>query len=257
MTLRSASRFGCQRACASSSRTISRTCSSVIGFLAIPTSHGIPDELTTFAATTTLPDGTPAFAIVVSYCGSPTEGEKLVKPLRTFAQPLVDMVQERPYLELQSLFDADYPPGRRYYNKSHNIAYINQGAIDTVLHYASKAPPRPSGIGFQQLHGAASRVPADATAFPHRYDHDVVWISPVEEDPHHDEAIVRWTRECWQALKPHVDQAVYVNTLDGTMEDGDQRARDAYGANYERLKALKRKYDPANLFRQNSNIRPD
>jgi len=221
-------------------------------------SHGIPDEMTTFAATTTLPDGTPAFAVVVCVCGSSAEGERLVEPLRKFGVPLIDLIQPRPYLELQSLFDADYPPGRRYYNKSHNIRYLTDSAIETVLYYASKAPPqRPSGIGFQQLHGVASRVSAGATAFPHRYDHDVVWINPVQDDSSEDETNLRWTRECWEALLPNVDQAVYVNTLEGILEDGEQRVRQAYGANYERLKVLKKRYDPTNLFSQNSNIRPD
>jgi FAD/FMN-containing dehydrogenase len=220
-------------------------------------SSGIPDDLTTFGAAMRLPDGTPAFATVVCYCGSSKDGENLIQPLRRFAAPIVDMIQERPYLEMQSLFDPDYPPGRRYYNKSHILRRFTGGAIDTALRYAATMPPRPSSIGFQQLHGAAARVPANATAFPHRYDHHVAWISPVEEAAGRDDAMIGWTRECWDALCPHVDQAVYVNALDDAVEEDELRVRQAYGGNYQRLKDLKKQFDPTNLFRQNSNIRPD
>jgi FAD/FMN-containing dehydrogenase len=220
-------------------------------------SRDIPDELTTLGAATIGPDGKPAFVTAVCYCGSSAEGEKLVKPLRSFATPLVDMVQQRPYLEMQSLFDADLPPGRRYYNKTHSLRQINDGAIETVLRFTATMSPYPSMIGFQQLHGAASRMASNASAYPHRYPHHVVWISPVQDDPNKDDAMVHWTRDCWQALSPYVDQAVYVNALDDGAEEGEFRVRQAYGANYDRLKILKRKYDPTNLFCQNSNISPD
>jgi FAD/FMN-containing dehydrogenase len=220
-------------------------------------SNNVPDELTTLGAATTGPGGKPAFVTTVCYCGSPEEGENLIKPLRSFAPPMVDMIQQRPYLEMQSLFDADLPPGRRYYNKTHSLRRFNDGAINTVLRFTATMSPYPSMIGFQQLHGAASRVAANATAFPHRDPHHVVWISPVQDDPAHDDAMVGWTRDCWQAMKPYVDQAVYVNALDDAAEEGELRVRQAYGTNYERLKTIKQKYDPTNLFRQNSNIKPD
>jgi FAD/FMN-containing dehydrogenase len=219
-------------------------------------SSNAPDELTTLGAATKLADGTLAFATVVCYCGSQKDGEKLIEPLRRFAPALVDMIQERPYLEMQSLFDADLPPGRRYCNKTHNVSRFNEGVIDTVLKYVATMAPYPSMIGFQQLHGAAARVPGDSTAYPHRYDHYVVWISPVHDDAARDAEMIAWTRNCWQAMQPYADKAVYVNALDDGAEEGEVRVRQAYGGNYERLRALKRSYDPSNLFRQNSNIKP-
>jgi FAD/FMN-containing dehydrogenase len=219
-------------------------------------SSNLPDELTTLAATTIGPNGKPAFVTVVCYCGNSAEAERLVEPLRRFAPPLVDMIQQRPYLQMQSLFDADLPPGRRYYNKAHNITAFSGRAIETTIRFTETMPPYPSMIGFQQLHGAASRVPLAATAFPHRQAHHVVWISPVQDDASKDESMIRWTKDCWEALQPHVDRAVYVNALDNAAEEGLERVREAYGANYERLSALKGKYDPTNLFRQNSNITP-
>lgn len=216
----------------------------------------IPDDLTTFGAAIRLPDGMPAWATVVCHCGSQSDAQSVLQPLRQFGSPIADLIQQRPYLDMQSLFDADYPPGRRYYNKTHMIRGLSDAFLESTLRFAASMPPRPSSIGFQQLHGAASRVAADATAFPHRFDHHVVWISPVEDDPAHDGEIIRWTRDCWNALAPHVENSVYVNALDDAPEEAEVRVRQAYGANYQRLQALKRRMDPANLFRQNSNIAP-
>jgi FAD/FMN-containing dehydrogenase len=218
--------------------------------------RGAPDELTMLGSAMTGPDGAPAFATVVCYCGPPAEGERLLKPLRAFGRPVADMIQQRPYVEMQSLFDASFPPGRRYYNKAHNISVIGDGAAETVLHYSNPLPTPSSSVAFQQLHGAAGRVPITDTAFPHRYDHHVVWVDPVGDDPVDDERMIFWARECWQALTPFVDRAVYVNALDDVLEEGERPVREAYGANYDRLRELKGKYDPANLFCQNSNIKP-
>ncbi len=215
-----------------------------------------PDQLTTLGAATKMPDGTLAFGIVVCYLGSATEGEQAIKPLRDFGKPMADMLTERPYLEMQSLFDKDIPPGKRYYNKAHNLRRMNAATIDTVLRFTATMLPYPSMIGFQQLHGAGARVSREATAFPHRYDHHVVWISPVEEDAALDDAMIQWTHECWEALRPHADRAVYVNALDDGAVEGEARVREAYGANYKRLQALKQAVDPTNFFRQNSNIKP-
>jgi FAD/FMN-containing dehydrogenase len=221
--------------------------------------HSAPDELTVLGSAMMGPGGVSAFATVVCYCGPPAEGEKLLKPLRGYATPLADMIQPRPYLEMQSLFDPDFPPGRRYYNKAHNLSAVSDGAIETVLRYSTGLPTfqSGSGIAFQQLHGVAGRIPTAATSFPHRYDHQVLWIGPVVDDPKDDERMIRWARECWEAMKPFADGAVYVNALDDVLEAGERPVREAYGANYERLHQLKKKYDPTNLFCQNSNIKPD
>jgi FAD/FMN-containing dehydrogenase len=215
-----------------------------------------PDRLTTLGAATKMGDGTLAFGIVICFLGSPADGEEAIKALRAFGKPMADMLTERPYLEMQSLFDRDIPPGKRYYNKAHNLKRITAGAIDVVLRFTATMLPYPSMIGFQRLHGAGARVPPEATAFPHRYNHHVVWISPVEENPALDEEMLRWTHDCWDALQPHADHAVYVNALDDGAVEGEDRVRQAYGANYARLQALKRTIDPDNVFRQNSNIRP-
>jgi FAD/FMN-containing dehydrogenase len=217
---------------------------------------GAPDRLTALGAATKMADGTLAFGIVVCYLGSRSEGEDAIRALRAFGKPMADMLAERPYLEMQSLFDRDIPPGKRYYNRAHNVRRIDSGIIDAVLRFTATMLPYPSMIGFQRLHGSASRVPVNATAFPHRYDHHVVWISPVAEQAALDEQMIGWTHDCWDALRPFADRAVYVNALDDGASEGEARVREAYGANYPRLQALKRAVDPGNFFRQNSNIRP-
>jgi FAD/FMN-containing dehydrogenase len=219
-------------------------------------SRSAPDELTMIGGALTAPNGAPGFATVVCYCGDWVEGEKVLEPLRTFGTPIADVIRPQPYLEMQSLFDPMNPPGRRYYNKAHNISNVSAGAVDSILHQMTTAPTRLSGIALQQLHGAAGRVPVSDSAFPHRYDHHVIWINPMSDDAADDAAMIKWGRESWEALKPYVDRAVYVNALEDILEEGERPVREAYGANYERLRGLKRTYDPSNLFRQNSNINP-
>ena len=219
-------------------------------------SSSAPDELTMVGTVLTGPDGSPAFGIGVCHCGAQEEGEDVVKPLRNVATPLADLIQPRSYLDMQTQFDQAWPPGRHYYNKAHNVRRLSDGAIQIILQYSAKLPTPVSNIAFQQMHGAASRVPVSATAFPHRYDHHDLLVHPATDNPIDKDKIIGWTRECWEALKPFVERAVYVNALEDGLEEGELRVREAYGANYERLVALKKKYDPTNLFRQNSNIRP-
>ncbi len=219
-------------------------------------SRTAPDEVTTVGAVLTGPDGTPAFGTLVCYCGAPGTGEDVLTPLRSFSQPLADLITLRPYTEMQTVLDQAWPPGRHYYNKAHNVRTLSDGVIQTVLQYAGTLPTSVSNIAFQQLHGAASRIPIDETAFPHRYDHYDLLVHPATDDPTDAERMIRWARECWEALQPFAERAVYVNALEDALEEGERRVREAYGPNYDRLVELKQRYDPTNLFRLNSNIRP-
>ena len=219
-------------------------------------SRSAPDDVTTIGVALTAPDGKPAFAIAACYCGPPDGGDRQMKPLKGFSTPLVDLIAPRSYVEMQRLLDDFFPPGRRYYNKAHNIRSLNDGAIRTVLHYGLTLPTSVSTIAFQQLHGAAGRRPVGDTAFPHRYDHYDLMVHPATDHPPDTEQMIRWARDCWNAFQPFVEPAVYVNALEDAVEEGDPRVRQAYGANYDRLLLLKSKYDPGNLFRLNSNIRP-
>lgn len=212
-----------------------------------------PDEVSTVALLLTAPDGSPAVAVVACHCGSLDEGERALKPLRTFGPPLADMVEPRPYVEMQSLTDEAWPPGRLYYWKSSLVRTLDDEMIDALLEYAQRRPTPLSVIYLQQLHGSASRVGATDTAFPHRFDHYNCGAMLEAEDPADTEQGIQWARDCWEAMQPFVERSNYVNDLG---EESEQRVREAYGPSFDRLVALKDKYDPTNFFRLNQNVRP-
>ncbi len=216
-------------------------------------SAACPDEVSTTAPLLTAPDGTPAVAILACHCGSPDQGEEDLKPLRTFGPPIADLISPRSYVEMQSMFDDAFAPGRLNYWKTSLIRELSEAAIDTLVEYGRAKPSPLSAIYLQQLHGAASRVKATETAFPHRYDNYDCGPFAIWEDPADSEKNIRWARECWQAMQPFYEHSVYVNALS---DDADERVRAAYGPNYERLVALKNKYDPTNFIRLNANIKP-
>jgi FAD/FMN-containing dehydrogenase len=214
------------------------------------------DDVSTAALLLTAPDGQAAVALAACYSGPLDYGEKLLKPLRTFAQPLADLIAPQPYTRVQTLFDEAWPPGRRYYNKSSVIRRLSDSAIDMLLAYGHALPTPVSAVALQQLHGAASRVGAGETAFPHRYDHYCVYVHPATDDARESEKIIQWGRECWGGLQPFAERAVYVNALEDALAEGEERVREAYGPNYERLVMLKKTYDPTNFFTSNQNIKP-
>lgn len=217
-------------------------------------SRACPDELSTFLAGAPAPDGTPCVGIGLCYCGAIEDGEKLLKPVRKFGPPMVDMVATRSYVEMQSLFDEAFTPGRFYYWKSSLLREVSEDAAEVLTECTRKMPMTPgSFVYLQQLHGAASRVRPTETAFPHRYDHYNCGAMAAWDDDKQTENNIRWSRESWAAMQPFCEHDAYVNDLG---EEGEQRVREAYGQNYERLAALKQKYDPTNFFHLNQNVSP-
>jgi FAD/FMN-containing dehydrogenase len=213
-----------------------------------------PDELVTQAGSFTTPDGTAVFAVGGCYCGSISEGEKVLKPLRTFGTPAADTFGAISYVQMQSMFDSFFPPGRRTYAKANFLRGLDDAVIDTLQEYVGKSPsPYTFGPWLEHWHGAATRVGVTDTAFPHRQHayNFFVWSNWV--DSAESEENIRWTRSCWDALKPFMTAGTYVNYLE---DEGDPMARAAYGPNYDRLATLKKKYDPSNFFRMNHNIKP-
>jgi FAD/FMN-containing dehydrogenase len=212
-----------------------------------------PDELSTLALLGRTPDGGPVVNIVVCYCGPLETGEQVLRPLRTFGPPLEDNVQPMPYRTLQSALDAGFPFGQQHYWKGSFLKHLSDEAIEVMVRFVAEMPSPASGVGLQQMHGAASRVPLAETAFPHRDEHyDFVIISQWA-DPADSADNIQWTREFFEAMQPFLESGVYVNDLG---EEGEHRVKEAYGSNYERLVALKNKYDPTNFFRLNQNITP-
>jgi FAD/FMN-containing dehydrogenase len=211
-----------------------------------------PDELTAYASLTTMQDGLPVIAINLCYCGPLEEGERLVRPVRKFGRPLLDLIRPRSYLKLISLADAGAPAGRHYYEKARTLKWLSDEAIETIATYGAARTSPSSLILIQHVHGAASRVGSTETAFALRDEAYVLCLMAAWDDGEADQHR-RWTRASWKALAPDARPGVYVNFLNNK---GEEHVRAAYGGNYERLVALKNKYDPTNFFALNQNITP-
>ncbi len=222
-----------------------------------------PDELTTIVVLRKAPPapflppsvhGQPVVVIGACYAGAIEEGERVLSPLREFAAPLVDLIRPTPYVAHQSFLDPTAPHGLGYYWKSEYVSSLSDALIDTLAERAWQAPSMESYTIIFHLGGAVGRADPDGTAFEDRRAAHAVNIDAVWTEPALASACIAWTRETWEAVRPHSTGRVYVNFLG---EEGQERVRAAYGdTKYERLRALKRKYDPTNFFRLNQNIRP-
>jgi FAD/FMN-containing dehydrogenase len=217
-----------------------------------------PDELAVDAALLTLPDGTKVAGIAACYCGPVAEGERILGPLKTFGTPVVDQLGPTSYTTVQTMLDASYPSGIQHYWKSSFLHDINDKAMDTMIaHCARPAAPMCHGLLEYQLGGAVGRVDRDATAFAARDAQHAFLSLGVCAEPAEAKRCAQWAREFWQAMQSFSTGGVYVNYLGPEIDEGAERLRAAYGAEkYQRLLALKEKYDPTNLFRLNQNIRP-
>jgi FAD/FMN-containing dehydrogenase len=215
----------------------------------------IPDELTLMFGVLMSPDGSPVVAIGGCYCGDLAEGEKTVAPLRTFGPPMQDAFGPVPYAVVQSLFDAAFPQDAYDYGKSDYLTGLSDEVIDLIVDGASRISSPHSVVVLIHFHGAVTRVRPDATAFPHRKDQQYsIHVYGQTLDSKQAPVQKQWARDLWQTVQPFTSGAVYVNELD--VDEGEDRVRVAYGLNYDRLLALKNKYDPTNLFRVNANVRP-
>lgn len=214
----------------------------------------IPDELVIQSAALTLPDGVPVFAVVGCFSGALSDGENLLKPLRAFGTPIGDIFAPMSYVEMQSLFDPFFPPGRYTYVKSNFVRRLNDASLEVMAEYANSRPsPYSFAPALEHWHGAVTRVAETATAFPHRnYSYNLMvwsnWAGAADSEKN-----VQWTREFWNAMKPFLVEGSYVNYVS---DEGEASARAAYGPNYGRLVILKDKYDPTSFFRMNHNIKP-
>jgi FAD/FMN-containing dehydrogenase len=211
-----------------------------------------PDELAVNASLGRTPDGAVTVSLGVCFAGRLSRGERLLAPLRRLG-PEIDALATMSYLALQQAADEGFPPGQQHYWKSGYLTELGDEVIDVMLDYVARMPSDISGVGLQRLHGAAGRVPPGATAFPHRGDrYDCLILSQWPDRARSDENIL-WTGELFAAIRPYLATGVYVNNLGA---DDAGRISQAYGPNYERLAAVKTRYDPTNLFRHNHNVEP-
>jgi FAD/FMN-containing dehydrogenase len=223
-----------------------------------------PDELSSLAICWSIPPhepfppelhGTPIVAVAAAYCGPVEEGERIVQPLRELAQPLVDASGPWPWLGLQSGFDAIFGPGELRYWKSRALAELSDEAIGEILELAGRRPAPLTDIAIWHQGGAMSRVGETETAYGGRDAPFLVTAEANWTDPEQTDEAIAWARQLWDAMERHSTGGVYLN-FPGFGDEKEALARAGYGENYERLAALKAKYDPDNLFRMNINIPP-
>ncbi|HEY3718184.1 MAG TPA: FAD-binding oxidoreductase [Jatrophihabitantaceae bacterium] len=224
---------------------------------------GLPEEVNGWFGLLTVPPAPPfpealwlrkACGIVWCYTGPPDRADKVLAPLRGFGAPLLDGVVTMPYPMLQSAFDALYPPGLQWYWRADFFREITDPAIAVHEEFGELLPTPHSTMHLYPIDGAVHDTATDATAFAYR---DAGWagvIVGVDPEPANADKIKDWTVRYWDALHPNSAGGAYVNFM---MDEGADRVRASYGANYDRLARIKASYDPDNFFRINQNIAPD
>ena len=222
-----------------------------------------PDELMTIVVTRRAPDlpvvprelvGKHVVGVVACYAGPVEDGQKVIGPLKSFGSPSMDACEPKPFLAHQAMLDPGFTPGWHYYFRSCDVAELTDDVIDVVADFGRRIDSPITSIALWQMGGTVARVGEDETAFNGRNAGFTFNINGNTRTADGFEQERQWARDYWTALEPW-HTSVYVNFM---MDEGEERVRQAYGAaKYDRLKALKRTYDPSNFFRLNQNIRPD
>ena len=187
------------------------------------------------------------------YTGDLNRAEEVFKPLRAFGTPLMDFAGPIPWPALQSLFDALYPKGLQWYWRTDFVKDLSDEAIKLHTQYATQLPTGHSAMHLYPINGFAGRVGKQETPWSYRDANFVEVIVGVDPDPANNPAMIQWARDYYDALHPYSAGGAYINMM---MDEGEERVKAAYRDNYERLAAIKAKYDPTNLFRINQNIKP-
>jgi FAD/FMN-containing dehydrogenase len=216
----------------------------------------VSDELTVFAGLVHAPDGSGAklAALVVCHAGEPDAAVRELAPFMAFGSPLMTEVGPLPYPVMNTLLDAGYPKGALNYWLSSFTHGLPDALIDTAVEGFAAAPSPMSAILLEHFHGAVTRVGRNETAVPHREAGWNLLIPTVWTDPAGTDANIRWTRETFADLQPHLETRRWLNYLGD--DQGLDAIRAAYGPNYDRLREVKRRYDPDNVFHLNHNIAP-
>jgi FAD/FMN-containing dehydrogenase len=224
-----------------------------------------PDEVSSFAICGTIPGeepfpedvhGSQYVLFGALYAGGIEEGERIMRPLREFGEPLLDLSGPMPYIEVQSMLDEDYPSGQlRYYWKSLYLNGLDDEAIARIAEHAAGRPSAIATVDVWHMGGAVSRVGGDRSAFGGREAPFLLGAEANWEDPRHDEANISWARGCVEDMRRFSGGAEYLN-FPGFSEGGDGTLRATFGDKYGRLVALKNEFDPTNFFRLNQNIKP-
>ena len=221
-----------------------------------------PDELTTALIVRRAPavdlipaelHGRPVIGVACCWVGEHDRGEAALAAMRRFGTPIIDLVSRRPFVEHQGLLDPSFPHGIWIYSKASDVAALSDGVLEVMLDHGARIRSLRSAMIAWQLGGAVARVGALDTAFSSTRSGYLVDVVGATDSADGFDVERLWARECWEAMAPHRTGA-YVNWL---MEEGDERVREVYGEErYRRLQAVKRRYDPENVFHLNQNIVP-
>jgi len=221
-----------------------------------------PDALTVFETFMTVPpeapfppelQGRPALALGITYAGGIEEGERVLRPLREFGRPAIDLVGPMPALAIQQMLDPTSPHGMRNYSRSHWLAELPDAAIDEQVRRHADVPSPMSLIINARMGGAIERVAREATAFAHRDANRLLLVVSAWWEGS-DEEQIEWCRGVFDAMTPYSTGGVYVNFLE---DEGEQRVQAGYAADiWRRLVAAKDRWDPDNVFHLNANIPP-
>jgi FAD/FMN-containing dehydrogenase len=197
--------------------------------------------------------GRHVIGVACCWVGSPEVGKGVLEPMRRFGTPVADLVALRPFVEHQGMLDPSFPHGIWIYSKASDVASLSDGVVDVMLTRGARIRSRLSGMIAWQLGGAVAELGAADTAFSSSRSGYLIDLLGATDSAEGFDVEREWARESWEALAPYRTGA-YVNWL---MEEGEQRVRESYGeARYRRLQAVKRRYDPRNVFRLNQNILP-
>jgi FAD/FMN-containing dehydrogenase len=217
--------------------------------------ESVPDEVFLLSACLTGPDGGKLVAIGAAHCGSVADGERVLAPIKAFGSPVMDVLGPVSYTQLNMIIDAGLQKGFRNYWKSNFLASLDDAAIDTFVGAFAKCPSPMTQAIFEHFHGAPTRVEPTETAYALRsagFNAVLISIWPDEAD---DAANIQWTRDSYAALQPYTASHRYLNYMDHDDSD-DATLAAVYGPNLSRLRKLKAKYDPDNVFHLNVNVEP-
>jgi hypothetical protein len=221
-----------------------REVGGALAFISAPPLPEVPVEV----------QGKPMVGVIVAYFGPIADGEEALRPMVEFGPPAMAMVGPMPYTALQMMLDDGNPREARVYFKAEFLDEFTDAAIDTAIEMTAEPSSPISQVLFQPLGGAISDAAPDDTALPSRdakwcYHALTMWMPEMGPDDVH----IKWTRDLAAAMKPHASDGIWLNFV---ADEGVDRVRSSYGPHYDRLVALKDRYDPTNLFSLNQNIPP-
>jgi FAD/FMN-containing dehydrogenase len=215
------------------------------------------DDLNVFAALVHPPDAPPGFkaaAMIVFHTGSEEQAERDLAPFKEWGPPIMAEVGPMPYPMMNTLLDDAYPAGSLNYWLSNFTTGLEDGLIDAMVERYASVPSPATVLLLEHFHGAVCRAGVSDTAVPHRTEGWNLLIPGTWFDPAENDANVAWVKETHAALAPHLAERKWLNYLGD--DQGDDAVRAAYGPNFDRLREVKRRVDPDNVFRYNHNITP-